>query len=127
MAAKGTSFSVDLLVVTPDQKRKINFNLAKDFKDDGSVLWTMVFGLQERAKTTDAFADIVKLTVTIRPANHKKAEETARNGFDEAQTSAALDAADTARAFKEGEVSRTTAQADARRVISVRGTEEKRR
>ncbi|MDT5061557.1 MAG: hypothetical protein QOH63_2016 [Acidobacteriota bacterium] len=121
MPATGTSFSVDLLVVTPDQKRKIDFKLSKDFKDDGSVLWTMVFSLQERAKTTDAFADVVQLTVTIKPANHKKAEATANNGLDDAQTSAALDAADTAKAFTAGEVSKATAQADARRVIAVRG------
>jgi hypothetical protein len=118
----GTSFSVDLLVVTPDQLRKINFKLSKSFKADDSVDWTLEFGLQERAKTTESFQDIVKLTVKINPALHKKAEATAKKGLDEAQTSAAFAAADSAKLLSEGEISKATANADARRVIAVRGS-----
>lgn len=118
----GTSFSVDLLIVTRDQLRKIDINLAKSFKDDGSVLWTMIFGLQERAKTSDAFADVIKLTVKINPAQNDKAEETAHNGLDDPQTSAALAAADSAKLASLGEISKQSANADARRIVSVRGT-----
>ena len=118
----GTSFSVDLLVVTPDQLRKITFKLSKAFKTDGSVDWTLEFGLQERAKTTESFQDLVKLTVKINPALHQKAEATAKKGLDEAQTSAAFAAADSAKLLSEGEISNATANADARRVIAVRGT-----
>ena len=118
----GTSFSVDLLVVTPDQLRKINFKLSKAFKTDGSVDWTLEFGLQERKKTTESFQDLVKLTVKINPALHQKAEATAKKGLDEAQTSAAFAAADSAKLLSEGEISKATANADARRVIAVRGT-----
>jgi hypothetical protein len=120
MPATGTSFSVDLLVVTSDQLRKINIKLSKDFNDKGDVVWTMDFGLQERAKTTDAFHDVVKLNVTIKPAHHDKAAATADKGLDDAQTSAAFVAADTAKAFSKGKVSKPTAQGDARRVVAVR-------
>ena len=118
----GTSFSVDLLIVTPDQLRKINFKLSKDSKTDGSVEWTLEFGLNERKKTSDQFAEVVKLTVKIKPAQNDKAEATAKNGLDDAQTSAAIAAADSAKAFAKGAISKTTAQADARRVIAVRGS-----
>jgi len=115
-----TSFSVDLLVVTPDQLRKITLDLAKDCKDDGSIVWTLAFGLQERAKTTDPFADIVKLNVTIKPALHDKAEATATQGLDQGQSSAAITAADSAKLFKQGLISQKSAQASASKVIAAR-------
>src|SRR5688572_9842120 len=117
----GTSFSVDLLIVTPNQLRKIDFNLSKDFLTDGSVQWTLGFGLSERKQTTDQFAQIVLLTVKVKPAQNDKAEATAKQGLDDAQTSAALAAADSAKLFSQGQISKATAQADARRVIAVRG------
>lgn len=115
-----TSFSVDLLVVTPDQLRKINLLLSKACNDDGSVVWTMNFGLQERQKTTDPFADLVKLAVVIKPALQDKAEATAKNGLDQGQTSAAFVAADTAKLFKQGKVSKRRAQSDAQDVVASR-------
>jgi hypothetical protein len=115
-----TSFSVDLLVVTPDQLRKINLKLVKACNDDGSVVWTMNFGLQERKKTPDPFADLVQLAVTIKPALHKKAEATALKGLDQGQTSAALVAGDTAKLFKKGKVSKKRAQSEAQDVIASR-------
>ncbi len=116
----GTSFSVDLLVVTPDQLRKINIKLSKTFKPDGSVEWLMEFGLDERSKTTEVFHVVIKLTVKINPAHHAKADATAKKGFDDSQTSAAFAAADSAKLAAEGEISKQTANADARRVITVR-------
>jgi hypothetical protein len=118
----GTSFSVDLLIVTPNQLRKIDFSLAKDSKTDGSVEWTLEFALNERKKTTDPFVEIVKLKVKVKPEHNDKAEATAKQGLDEAQTGAALAAADSAKMLSEGKISKATAQADARRVIAVRGT-----
>jgi hypothetical protein len=115
-----TSFSVDLLVVTPDQLRKITLDLAKDCKNDGSVVWTLSFGLQERKKTTDPFADVVKLDVTIKPALNDKAEATATQGLDQPQSSAAMTAADSAKLFKQGKISKKSAQASAAKVIAVR-------
>lgn len=115
-----TSFSVDLLIVTPNQLRKINIKLAKDCKDDGSVVWTMTFGLQERKKTTDPFADLIKLDVVIKPALHDKAESTAKKGLDQGQASAAIGASDTAKLLSQGEVSRRRAQSDAQNVIAAR-------
>jgi hypothetical protein len=117
-----TAFSVDLLVVTPDQLRKIDLLLSKACNDDGSVVWTMNFGLQERQKTTDPFADLVKLAVVIKPALHDKAEATAQKGLDSGQTSAALVAADSAKLFKQGTVSKRRAQNDAQDVIASRST-----
>lgn len=118
----GTSFSVDLMIVTPNQLRKIDFGLSKDSKDDGSVEWTLDFALNERKKTTDAFVEIVKLTVKVKPEHNDKAEETATKGLDEAQTGAALSAADSAKLLKAGKISKAAAQAAARRVVAVRGT-----
>lgn len=122
MPATGTAFSVDLLIVTPDQLRKIDFKLSKGFKNDGSVDWNLEFGLQERSKTTEAFHDLVKLKVSIQPALHPKANATAKKGLDDAQTSAAFAAADSAKLLSEGEISKASANAAAKRVIAVRET-----
>ena len=116
----GTSFSVDLIIVTPNQLRKIDFKLSKDSKTDGSVEWTLEFGLNERKKTTDPFVEVVRLTVKVKPEHNAKAQATATNGLDDAQTSAALAAADSAKLLSQGKISKATAQADARRVIAVR-------
>jgi hypothetical protein len=117
-----TSFSVDLLIVTPNQLRKITFNLAKDVKIDLSVEWTMIFGLFERKDTTKTFSEVVTLTVKIKKPHHAKALATAINGFDDSQASAALVAADTAKAFAKKKVSRPTANASAQAVIASRET-----
>jgi hypothetical protein len=122
MPATGTAFSVDLLIVTPDQLRKINFKLSKSFKPNNSVNWDLEFGLQERKKTTDAFHDVIQLKVNIQPALHAKADATAKKGLDETQTSAAFVAGDSAKLASEGEISKASANAAARRVIAVRGT-----
>lgn len=122
MPATGTAFSVDLLIITPDQKRKIDFKLSKGFKNDGSIDWNLEFGLQERTKTTEAFHDVVKLKVNIQPALHPKADATAKKGLDDSQTSAAFAAADSAKLLSQGEISKASANAAAKRVISVRGT-----
>lgn len=117
-----TSFSVDLLVVTPNQLRKVDIDLAKNCNDDGSATWTMTFSLQERKKTTDPYADVVKLSVNIKPALNDKAEATAKKGLDQGQTSSALAAADTAKLFQAGEVSKRRAQSDAQGVIASRSS-----
>lgn len=117
-----TSFSVDLLIITPNQLRKITFNLAKNVNTDLSVDWTMIFGLYERKDTTKPFGEVVTLTVKIKKLHHAKAEATAINGFDAAQSSAALVAADTAKAFAKNKVSKQTANASAQGVIAARST-----
>lgn len=119
--SNGSEFSVDLLIVTPDQKRKIDFKLSKTMKA-GRVNWDLEFGLQERDKTTDPWHDVVKLTVNIKPALHTKANDTALNGLDQPQTSAAFAAADSAKLFSDGEISKASANNAAKRVIAVRGT-----
>ena len=113
-------FSVELMVITPNQLRKIDFLLSKDTKDDGSDEWTMEFGLSERKKTSDAYAEVVKLTVKVKPEHNDKAQETATKGLNDAQTSASLAAADAAKQFKLGKIAKATAQAAARRVIAIR-------
>jgi len=117
-----TSFSVDLLVVTPNQLRKINIKLSKDAKDDGSVDWTMDFGLEERAKTTEDFHDVVKLSVKLKQVHHDKADQTSKKGLHSTKTSQAFIAGDAAKLANEGEISKQSAQAEVRRVIAVRGT-----
>lgn len=117
-----TSFSVDLLVVTPDQLRKINIKLTKDKDDKGVVDWFMNFGLEERAKTTEAFHEVIKLTVKLKqtPEVHTKAAQTADKGLDSGQTSQAFIAGDAAKLASEGEISKQSAQAEARKVVTVR-------
>ena len=115
-----TSFSVDLLIVTPNQLRKITFKLSKEVKTTGEVKWTMAFGLHERKDTTKDFKEVVVLTINISKPLHAKTEATALKGLDEAQSSAAIVAADTAKAFAKKKVSKLTANASARNVIAVR-------
>jgi hypothetical protein len=114
-----TSITADLLVVTPDQLRKINLRLTKKTQSE-TVDWELVFGLQEREKTTDPFNDLVKLTVAISKQNNKKAQATADSGLDKAQTSAAFAAGDAAKLFNEGQLSQSAAELSAKRVISSR-------
>lgn len=115
-----TSFSVDLLVRTQSQLRQITFDLAKDCKTDGTVAWSLHFKLEERAKTTDPFGLLVDLKVDIHPSHNDRAEATARHGLDDDQTSAALVAGDTAKAFSKKKVSEKRAKADAAAVVSSR-------
>jgi len=114
-----TSITADLLVVTPDQLRKITLHLSKKTQSS-AVDWELGFGLQERAKTTDPFNDIVQLTVAISKQNNKKAQATADNGLDKAQTSAAFAAGDAAKLLSEGQLSQNAAELSAKRVISSR-------
>lgn len=111
--------TVDLLIVTPDQLRKINLLLTKKTQGN-NVNWTLEFGLQERAKTTDPFVQLVKLKVDISKSNNRKAEATANKGLDDAQTSATFVAGDAVKAFNEGNLSQTAAELASKRVISSR-------
>src|SRR5262249_37216073 len=113
--------AVDLLVVTPDQLRKIEFGLVKSCHNDGSAAWTMIFKLEERTKVADSFVLLVKLAVAINTTLNQQAEETSKKGFDENQSSQALLAADTAKAFKQGKVTEKRAKKEAQAVIAVRG------
>jgi hypothetical protein len=79
------SISVELGVTTPDNLRHIAFDLAKDTADDSTVTWTIDFKLQERANATDAFIDIVTLTVKVKSKNNPAAEATANDGLSDAQ------------------------------------------
>jgi hypothetical protein len=115
-----TSLSVDLVIVTPDQLRKIDFTLIKDAKTDGSVEWILKFGLNERKKTTDPFIQIITLSVKVDRADNSKAEVTAKKGLDDNQIVAALAAANSAKLLKQGAISKASAADDARRVITVR-------
>lgn len=115
-----TSFSVDLLVVTPNNLRKIGITLIKKCNSDGTVDWTMAFGLEERAKTTDPFNPVVTLKVTLHQELHDKAETTAKHGLDGDQTRAAFAASDTAKLFNQKKVSKKRAEADAQGVVAVR-------
>jgi len=114
-----TSLTFDLLVVTPDQLRKIQVRLTKKTQSS-TVDWELKFGLQERTITSDPFHDIVQLTVAISKQNNKKAQTTADNGLDRAQTSATFAAADAAKLFNEGKLSKNATELSVKRVISSR-------
>jgi hypothetical protein len=79
------SLSVDLGVTTPDKLRHVGFGLQKDTADDGSVSWEIDFTLLERAKPSDAFTDIVTLTIKVKSRNNAAAEATATEGLTDAQ------------------------------------------
>src|SRR5260370_6991948 len=73
------SISVELGVTTPDNLRHIAFDLAKDTADDSTVTWTIDFNLQERANATDAFIDIITLSLTVKSTNNPPAYPTANH------------------------------------------------
>ena len=79
------SISVELGVTTPDNLRHIVFDLDKETADDGTVAWTIDFKFQERSATSEAFIDIVTLTVKVKEKNNAAAEATAKEGLSEAQ------------------------------------------
>jgi hypothetical protein len=80
-----TSLSVDLGVTTPDRLRHIAFGLQKDTGDDGIVTWEIDFALEERAKASDDFTEIVSLTIKVKSRNNTAAEATATEGLSDAQ------------------------------------------
>jgi hypothetical protein len=119
-----TTFSVDLVVMTKDKLRRIQFRLVKDVGEKGKVAWSLEFTLLERAKATDKFnpdEPVVKLTINISKALEEKAAATLAEGFDDAQTSAALAAGDSAKLLKQGEISEASFRNDMKRVIARRG------
>ncbi len=79
------SISVDLGVTTPDNLRHIDFGLSKDTADDGTITWLITFKFQERAKTSDAFVDVVTLSVKVKSKNNPAAEATAKDGLSDNQ------------------------------------------
>ncbi len=118
------SISVDIEVMTKDRLRKVVFGLDKATADSGEVTWTLDFKLFEREKKTDEFGDpLVKLdAVVVRKANFEKAEATAVSGrFTAAQTEHALGpAANDAKRFQDGKITREKAEATAERTIAKR-------
>jgi hypothetical protein len=79
------SLSVDLGVTTPDKLRHVGFGLQKDTHDDGVIAWEIEFTLQERAKASEPFTDIVSLTVKVKSKNNAAAESTATEGLTDGQ------------------------------------------
>lgn len=114
-----TPISVDLEVITPDQKRKITFGLERDCNNDGTAEWVIHFELDE-ASTPGNFQEVVKLDIDINDENHDKAEATAKNGLDANQTAQAFVAGDTAKAFKLGQATKDDLNSDANDVIAAR-------
>ncbi|HYP07307.1 MAG TPA: hypothetical protein VER03_13825 [Bryobacteraceae bacterium] len=119
------SISVDIEVMTKDRLRKVVFGLDKTTADNGEVTWTIDFRLFEREKKTDEFGDpLVKLdAVVVKKANFDNAEATAVAGrFKPEQTEHALGpAANDAKRFKDGKITREKAEATAERTVAKRG------
>ena len=118
------SISVDIEVMTKDRLRKVVFGLDKATADSGEVTWTFDFQLFERASKTEEFGDpLVKLAaVVVKTAHFEKAEATAMAGrFKAEQTEHALGpAANDAKRFKDGKITREKAEATAERTIAKR-------
>jgi hypothetical protein len=116
-----TPISVSL-EVNPSELRKIVFDLDKICNNDGTAEWKLHFDLQERSDPSKAFLSIVKLDVDINKENHPLAQATADHGLNVGQRSQAAVAADTAKAFKQGQASEVDAKSDAQAVIAVRSS-----
>src|SRR5262249_8487862 len=81
-----TSISVNLVVNTPDQLRRIEFRLEKSIDDDGDPKWVIHFKLFERTDKATPFGEArVQLDVVVDKNLHDAAAETAEKGFNTAQ------------------------------------------
>lgn len=107
--ARGARRSVDIVslhvrfeLMTKTELRQIIFDLTK--KVEGAVTkWKIDFILNERAKKTDAFTQIVKLLVEVDTKLNDKAQKMADEGMTESQASHAIGpAADDAKASAAG-------------------------
>lgn len=82
-----TSVSVDLVVNTEDQLRRIEFGLEKSIDDDGQPKWVIHFKLSQRADKATPYGDPrVQLDVVVDKNLHGKAADTAAHGLNAAQT-----------------------------------------
>lgn len=117
----GSSFSIELTVVTNDKLKKITLKLVKAPQDDGSVDWSLDFTLADRKKTTDQFEEVINLKVKVKPAHAKKAEATFdKKSLDSIQTSQTAVAAEAAKLLDNGQISKKTAEGEVQRIIGVR-------
>jgi hypothetical protein len=98
-----TPVDVEIEVITPDQKRKINFGLVKLCNDDGTITWKINFELDEKKNATDAsFNEVAKVSVRIGEDDHAAAQATADQGeLSDAQAAQAIAAGDTLKAHKD--------------------------
>lgn len=131
-----TTFSIALDVLTNDKLRKIHFKLVKALvkdtedvdadkdKDEIRVNWTLEFALSERKKATDKFDEEhnISLKVDISKELEKKAEATLKNGWDDAQTSAAVSSGDSFKLWKANKISEKSFKGSLARVISRRSS-----
>ena len=81
-----TSISVDLVVNTSDQLRRIEFGLEKSIDDDGEPKWVIHFKLFQRTDKATPYGEArVQLDVVVDKNLHGAAAETAENGLNPAQ------------------------------------------
>lgn len=81
-----TSISVDLVVNTSDQLRRIEFGLEKSIDDDGEPKWVIHFKLFQRTDKATPYGEArVQLDVVVDKNLHDAAAETAEKGFNAAQ------------------------------------------
>ena len=114
-----THISVTFKIVTPDQKRRINFTLSR-LSDSQNDSWSVMFELDERADTTQDFQLVIQLQVDVDHNDSAKAAATAKNGLDSDQHAQVLVAADTAKDAKKGDATIEDAKQDAAAVVSAR-------
>ena len=116
-----THLSVTFKIVTPDQMRKIVFQLTRR-KSSAGESWAVMFELNERTDTTQEFQLVIQLLVAIDKGENAKAAATAADGLDSDQHAQALIAGDVSKAAKAGEASIADAETEAVNVISARNT-----
>lgn len=114
-----THISVTFKIVTPDQKRRINFTLSR-LSDSQNDSWSVMFELDERADTTQDFQLVIQFQVDVDHNDNAKAAATAKNGMDSDQHAQTLVAGDTAKDAKNGDATLDDAKQDAAGVISAR-------
>lgn len=82
-----TDITVDLVVNTEDQLRRIEFGLQKSSDDQGQPQWTIHFKLYQRTDRSTAYGDPrVSLDVVVDKNLHDQADQTAAKGLNAAQS-----------------------------------------
>ncbi len=114
-----THLSVTFKIVTPDQLRKIVFQLTRR-KSSAGESWAVMFELNERTEITQEFQLVIQLLVAIDKGENAKAAATAADGLDSDQHAQALIAGDVSKAAKVGDAPIADAETEAVNIISAR-------
>ena len=110
--------SVRFEIHTPDERRRITFDLNRSCGPNDAEHWTIHFSVFERKKAAAEFELAAATSVAVVAENHAAAGEVARNGLCEAQTAAAFVAADSLIAAERGDLPLEDAHDDIQAILT---------